>query len=446
MESSVGWVGSRHPAASRASKATGHALRASGSTPQGTTGLVALVALALLLPNLSHSDSREDWKRKPPGRFHINRFWVTPRLELRNAGVDTNVYNDLRNPIPDTSVVLRPGLRVALPVGRRIRLQGSGFIDLNYFQRETTERSTDFGLNGRGDIDVGPFTFYGGGGGGQARQRQSIDLDERLLKQEQFGFGGVDLRVGRATELRGRVDVRSSRFEPSRLGAEVQRALDRDSRTGRAELRYDLTALTTLSASAEVIEDTFVHQRDLARLTRSYRILGGFDFAEKALLSGSARVGLRQIPGSSAGTVPSYSGPAFKLETTARIRSSARLRLAADGDVYFALSALPTVNDRLRNSYVSRGASAGIDLDLPLGLIARAGVAVQRAEYLAAYVVDQRIARRADQVQSFDAALLRRIGDSLRVGGSGTFTRRVSNLPGFSYEGWRYGLSAEIAP
>jgi hypothetical protein len=41
---------------------------------------------------------------------------------------------------------------------------------------------------------------------------------------------------------------------------------------------------------------------------------------------------------------------------------------------------------------------------------------------------------------------LREVGDSFRVGGTATFTRRVSTFVTSSYEGYRYGLTAELRP
>lgn len=404
----------------------------------GCMGVVAPLATAA---------SRDDWKRHPPGRFHVGPFWLTPKIELRNAGVDTNVYNQLANPVADNSVVIRPGLRAALPVGRRIRLEGGGYVDLNYFRGQQTERSNDFGGDGRGEVDFGPFTFFGGGGGLQARQRASIDLDERVRRQEQFGFGGFDLRVGRGVQLTGRANVGTARHAPSRqTGAELQRALDRNTKSAAGELRYRITALTTLVGTAEAIEDTFVHQRDAGRVTRSFRYMGGFQFGERALVSGTVTAGLRHFPGSSPGSVSEYRGPALRVEATTPVRTFARLSLVADRDVYYAITALRTREDRLRNTYVSKRYEAGLALHLPLKFLARGTAGFQSAEYLIPYLVQGGNVRRVDHLYTGTASLLRGFGDSFRVGGTVAWQRRVSTLATFSYGGLRYGLQAELVP
>jgi hypothetical protein len=412
--------------------------------------LVTASAVASSLPAAASSAvsrEREDWTRNRPGRFKFGPFYVTPKLELRNAGVDTNVFNQLARPVTDTSVVLRPSLAGAFPFGRRVRLQGSGYLDFNYFRRQATERSTDFGVDGAGEVDVGPFTFFGEGGGLQARQLFTIDLDERIRRQEKFGGGGVDLRLGRTFQVTVRGDERQLRYAPSRVrGAELQRALDRDSLAAALELRSKLSVFSTAVASAEVIEDTFVRQRDEARRIRSYRLLGGFEISPGALLSGTLLVGVRHIPDSSAIGVSRYTGPAIRVATTIPVRSSARLSLSADRDVYYAMWALRTRDARLRNTYVSSRYTSTLDVLLPFGLLGRGTFGFQNARYLLPYRIGELTLRKVDHLYIATGTLLRPLGRSIRIGGTLTWARRVSTIASQSYEGLRYGVTAEVAP
>lgn len=405
----------------------------------------AAASLAAGRPALARD--KIDWTQKQPGRFKFGPFYLTPKVELRNAGVDTNVYNQRQNPVTDTSVVVRPSLTGALPVGRRVRLQGDGYLDFNYFRRQSTERSTDFGVEGTGELDFGPFTFFAGGGGLQARQPFGIDLDERIRRQEKFGGGGFDMRLGRMFQVTVRGDKRQFRYAPSRVrGAELQRALDRDSLSGAVELRSKLSVFTTGVASAEVIEDTFVRQRDAARTTRSYRLLGGFELDRGALFSGTLMVGVRHIPSSAAGGIAPYTGPALRVSTTIPVRSVAQLSLAADRDVYYAVWALRTRADQLRNTYVSSRYTIGLDVSLPFALLGRGSLGFQNARYLLPYEIDGVSVRTVDHLYTATGTLLRGVGRSMRVGGTVSWVRRVSTLASHSYQGLRYGVTAELEP
>jgi hypothetical protein len=53
---------------------------------------------------------------------------------------------------------------------------------------------------------------------------------------------------------------------------------------------------------------------------------------------------------------------------------------------------------------------------------------------------------RVDHLYSAGGSLLRRFSDSVRIGGSVTYYRRVSTIPGNSYDRWVYGVSGEIVP
>ena len=416
--------------------------------PRAFLAVIAMggTSLALAPSTSAARPPREDWKPHPPGRFHIGPLWLTPKIELRNAGVDTNVYSQFANPVADNSVVVRPGLRGALGVGRRFRLEGGGHVDFNYYREQKSERSTDFGADGRGELDFGPFTFFGGGGRVQTRQRFSIDLDERVRRQERFRFGGFDLYIGRGVRLTGRATVAAARHAPSREPEfDLPTTLDRDTRSLAGELRYRVTALTTLVGTAEAIEDTFVHQVAPSRVTESYRYLGGFQFGRRALIAGTVMAGGRHFPSSALGDSDEYTEPALRIEATAPVGSLARLTLFADRDVYYA--ALGTGDDRLRNTFVSKQYQAGLAVNLPLRFLARGAFGVQSADYLVPYPVpDSGPVHRVDHLYTSSLSLLRGVGDSFRVGANVAWQSRKSTVPFLAFDGLRYGIQAELAP
>lgn len=381
-----------------------------------------------------------------PGRYKIGPLYLTPRLELQHAGVDTNVFNTQTNPVPDTAAVLRPTLDGALPIGRRFRVTGSGYLDLNYFRRRRSERSTDFGGEGRAELDVGRATLFGGGGGSQARQRFSIELDERLLRQEKWATAGFGLRLRRKLQAILSGTGRVHTFGDLELrGFNVKETLDRNSLTGNAQLRFALTPLTTFTASVDAIEDRFFNQTgDLPRKVRSFRYLGGFEFGPRALLNGSVLAGVREFPGTSAGAPP-YRGPTLSVGAAVPVGSS-RLNAIAQRDVFYASTGVRTRDEQLRNTYVSSRYRGELAADLPFDLIGQGFGEYSEARFVLPGFVGGLRVRRVERAYSAGVSLLRRFGDKVRIGGAFTWTRRVSNLPGASYEGLRYGLQAEAAP
>ena len=153
-------------------------------------GLVAVAAAACRLAGLAVAFSiagatsgvaQYNRTEPPKTRFRVGPLRFNPKLELRNAGRDSNVFLDPTNPVADSSIVVRGSVEGFVPVGRRVRLFGEGWLDWSYFRSFSTERSTDPGGEGRVEVDLGPITLTAGGGALQARQLYSIDIDERIL-------------------------------------------------------------------------------------------------------------------------------------------------------------------------------------------------------------------------------------------------------------------------
>jgi hypothetical protein len=411
--------------------------------PRGALALAAWAALPLA------AGAAEPQAR--PGRYRLGPLHLTPRLQIKNAGVDTNVFQTLQGPVRDEVVVLSPRLEGALPVGRRLRLTGLGLLEANYYRRQGEERSTDYYGEGRGELDLGPFTLFGGGGGGRFTQRFSIDVDERLERQEEHGYAGLTWRLTRRLSATGQGRREIFTFAPGRfrLGGDVKEAMDRDTLSASGTLRFALTPRTTLLASAEALEDRFFSQpRGGPRQRDSYRVLGGFEFSPRALFSGKLLAGVREFPGTLADGSPPYRGPVVSADVTLPLRPYARLHGVAERDVVYASSVVEVGGRRFRNAFVLTRLQGEALMDLPLGLLGLASAGFEQSRYLLPYPYPSpaALADRVDHRYTAGFSLVRRFSESLRLGGHVGWARRVSSLPLFSYQGLRYGLTAEVVP
>jgi hypothetical protein len=412
------------------------------------TASATAVSVALSLVAAAGARAQYNKTEPPETRFRVGPLRFTPKLELRNAGRDSNATLDPTDPLADTSVVVRGTVDGFVPVRRRARLFGEGWLDWSYFRRLTTERSVDPGGHGRAEVDFGPFTLVGGGGALQARQLYSIDIDKRILRQERWVNGGAEWRLTRRFLVSGGAEHRSYRFDPSARTGDLSAAarLDRNNVTGMAGLRYKLTSMTTAIATGELLEDEFRLSAPGLDTTRSYRYLAGLEFGEKAFVTGRFLAGLRDFPASSSGSLPSYRGPAFLGELALPLFNRLRLVGTAQRDVYFSSTAVRTAEDRARNAYVFTQLQGSADIDLPLELFGRASVGYSEANYLIPSVVFGVPFPRVEHLYSAGGSLMRRFSDSVRIGGTVTYYRRVSTIPGNSYDRWVYGVSAEVVP
>jgi hypothetical protein len=386
---------------------------------------------------------------KRPGRYQFGPVYVTPRLELKDAGVDTNVFQTLLNPTRDEVVVFGPRVESAL-VLRRLRIKSLAFVEVNYFHREGEERFTDFYGDGDGELDLGPVTLFAGGGGGQFHNRFSIDVDERLKRQERRGHAGLTWHMSRRFSATGEGGDETITFAPGvfRLGGFVKEAMDRNTLTGTVKLRYALTNRTTLVVSGDALEDRFFSQPlDSPRVRQSYRYMGGVELGARAAVSGKLMVGFRQFPGTLAQGSPPYEGPAISADLSLPLRV-VRLRVQGERDVQYAGSLVAVAGLRYRNAFIYDRYRAEAALGLPLRLIGVLSAGFENASYLLPYPYPDafHLEDRTDHRWMAGAGLTRQLGDQVRLGAHVQWVRRVSTLALFSYQGVRYGLSAEIVP
>jgi hypothetical protein len=383
-------------------------------------------------------------------RFHVGQLELTPTFEVTNLGIDNNVFNDSRNR-RDANLIVSPGLRAFLPVGRRLRLGGNGRVDFGWFPREGGESYADVRGASDAELDLGPVTLIAGASGGRQRQRFSIEIDDRILRESHELRGGAGVTLGARTVLvlegfEGRLRFDPSTAQTPARGEEIQQALDRDTVGGRAELRYRLTEKTTFVARGERQEDDFASSPQPESGARRWRMLGGFDFSPTALVSGRLQAGLVVVPEDEGQVVPPYQGLALDVTLSRRLSWFGELRVDARRDVAWAVSRGFLEDSERRNSFVDERASAQLSLGLPLDAILRTTVAGEQARFLLPVVQRGRELSRRDRRVTVQGALLWPIGKYLRLGLNALWARRSSNLAGVGYEGWRYGLAAEFVP
>ena len=106
-----------------------------------TSTTTIAVALAVVLTPLAASAQSVSG---PPAnvRMRIGPLFVNPTLALSNAGRDTNVFNDAKNPKEDVTITITPATDLWLRVGPSW-VQGNIREDIVWFQKFASERSAN---------------------------------------------------------------------------------------------------------------------------------------------------------------------------------------------------------------------------------------------------------------------------------------------------------------
>jgi hypothetical protein len=376
------------------------------------------------------------------GKLRLGPVYLTPRLSI-TAGVDDNVYNTERSRTADEAVIVTPGLELVIPVGRRFRVRSVGSVVPHYFAREKSQRHTDrYGRVGvEGELSrLGAFAWRGEG---RFRQRFSLELDERLAREEaSWGFGGT-LRVGSVAARASQRQV-TSLYERS---AEVENvpvgfALDRETLTRSFELKVPLTRRTTLVPWVDLVQDRFLSAGGRERpVVDSQRFAAAFEFTEKALLSGRLGLGVRRFAGNQG--VEPYQGLYAAVDVAVPLPLGNVLALSATRDVTFTVTPA-AVTDARRNTAIESTYRAELRFPLPASFHGRGSAAYSTLDFLLPTLQDGVPLDRKDDAWGLGGSLLRRFGGHVSLGGMVQQTQRRSSVAGRSYRGLLYGVTGEV--
>jgi hypothetical protein len=422
------------------------------SPPSVAKDLVAVVALILMISAIASAESEDryaQYKRRGPNTRQLGPIYLTPRIAA-TAGWDTNVTYSQDDPFRDSTFGMVGTLEAFFPVGRRIRLIGTGYLNPNYFTSVESARSVDRGGTLRAEFDIGPLTTFGSVGTGRAKQRFSTEIDDRVWRNEHSRALGASLRLTKKLALTGSWERRDSDYEEGvEVGGEdVAQALNRTSETRSLELSFALTKRTSLKGRAEIVDDLFLgtSESPTEDEVRSYRYLGGLGFGTLAAIQGEVLVGWRLYPAGSE-SAPEYSGPTLEVRLLIPMVGNG-LTLSAARDVYYAVEPAPPGEGAgaRRNSLVSGRYTATLAFDLPFELLTRGSVQFWRSAYLLPYEQEGTSYERVDELSSVSVALLRRLGSRLALGGAVERSWRWSNASGRNYGATRYGVTAEFYP
>ena len=137
--------------------------------------------------------------------------------------------------------------------------------------------------------------------------------------------------------------------------------------------------------SAEAIEDTFVFAEPSRATTRSYRYLAGFEFGQKAVVTGRFLAGPARHPGRHRRKRGPQPGPAFQALILAPFLAALPARTPATTATSTTRRRAVVFEEQpTRNTYTYDRLHLTLELDLPLSFVGRLIAGWQSADYRAA--------------------------------------------------------------
>lgn len=386
-------------------------------------------AAICLAPSICRAQTPEDLRRD--AQMHFGPLYLTPRLALKEFGVDTNVFNNGEDQ-RDFTVTLAPHANAWVPFGRRALLTTGAGADVVYYQQFASERSINPDLRVRTDVYLGrvkPFaelTYL------RTRQRPNYEIDVRSLRHEKLFRAGADIRVF------SKIGVQLVReHRPVTYGADatyndvaLRESLNRTTTSKAVVVSYAYSPLTTFTVKTESLRDRF----ELAPLrdADSFRVLPGVELKTRALISGSAHVGFRRFSPLNESLEP-FSGLVASSSLSYTLQGVTRITATVDRDLTYSY-------ERVQPYFVVD--SLGLAVRRQIAGPFDASLSLQRQQYsyrdlLLAGATAADLDRK-DTMRAWTAGIGYRIGRGMRAGFNLQYRQRQSNSVRFrDYDGFR---------
>jgi hypothetical protein len=356
--------------------------------------------------------------------IEVGPVTITPHFEIREVGIDDNVFNDPVDPQRDFTATMTSRVNARVRMGWT-RLTGSSTVDAVYFKKFTEERALNRAAEGRFEIGEGLLRPFLTAGIIDTNERMNAEIDARAGRRQTNYGGGVGVAFTPRTILL--LSARRSNLDfdddEQYRGVNLSRTLNSHSDQFDAGIRMAITPLTTWDITGGVQYDRF--GRDPRRNADSLRVTTGLEFNPSALLSGRASVGYRRFT-PAVSSLAAYNGIVAQAGLTYSVEST-RVEGQLERDVRYSF-------EDLEPYYVTTGGRIVITRQLAGPVDTQGIIGRQSLDYRefgadsapGAPRISSEVSRR-DRASVYGVGLGYRLGHTARFGFNVEWSRRRSD-------------------
>ena len=392
-----------------------------------SAGLVGWVVVSA--PFTAAAQVRSDSTDPSTATVRLGVVVLTPRVQLTDIGVDTNVFSTADNRQRDTTATVSTGSELWLRTARGL-LTVSGDAEYVHFDRFASERSLNG--QGRGSYEwrfnrIRPVVWVAAR---DMKERPSEEITTRVRRHGTDVGATIDFRVLSRSTMRIEYRHEASGFSEAAVfgGQQLRTQLNRTVQVVDASWRQQLTPLTTFvaSVSRDRTEFDFASTRD----SESYRVSSGFELSQFALIRGTVQVGYHALRPDYPATLPEYSGVTANADVAYTAPTQTRLQAMVDRELRHSYDPLaPQYTQQAWRAVVTQRVFGRWDIQL------NGGRAQQR------YFAIPGAAARIDRLDRVGGGIGFELARQLRAGLDISSVTRASELPGQSYSGLVGGMS-----
>jgi len=407
---------------------------------------VSALLLALAIPAAAGAQSMDPTpidEVRESDRLHFGPLYAKPVLQLKELGIDNNVFNSYGEQLSDFTLTFAPRMDWSVPVAKRALLQATTAADLVWYAQYASERSIDPQLDFKGQLFFRRLTLFAGHDYLNTRQRPNQEIDIRARHIDEGLTGGFDVAVTPEWSVRVTGQRLSTRYDATTEydNTSLQRTLNRDTNGVEIKSLYRLTALTSIGARFDDLQDRF--PMSPARNSDSIRVMPGVEFKPRALISGSAYVGYRQFTPLDATLLPDFNGLVAQLGLSYTLLGATTFGVSYNRDLTYSYDELqPFFIDNSVGASVRRALGRKFDALVSADRHAYEYQNLKRPESPAATVPPIAAPLRIDTTWNYAASLGYRVGRDGRIGAGVSYWRRDSTTRVFrAYDNLRIGTT-----
>lgn len=357
---------------------------------------------------------------------------IAPTFNLSNIGIDSNVLLDENTPRRDFTFTATPGAKAWFRVGDGL-LATHTTGEYVYFATLSSQRSLNFGQTLRFDLPLASITPRVSAEYVNTRQRPNSEIDAYVRRLTKGVGGGVRIQMGALASLDVEVGRTSWEYADTILdGVRLSDTLDRTTSRWVVAFREDVTPLTTFVVKVDRESTGF--QSAPERDGDAWSIMPGVEFKPLALLTGSAFAGYQRFTPNNA-AVPAFSGLVARVDIEYLLRDTTRAGVSLDRHVEFSYSPVEPYYVTTNLGFVVRQAIAA-NWDV-VGRLGRERMTYARFEDFQ----PGSLPARRDRRTQFSVGAGYWLSFEGRIGVDVSYMTRDSEVPGHSYQGFKFGGS-----